>query len=115
MTITSIGTSRTAEIRSRERRYVYAMLIRVVCFVAATLLFHGPARWIAVAVAILMPWLAVVLANQPTVQESRFARFVPAAMHKTPRLERAVEPEVIDVDVELDDIQPADPVTRSRD
>ena len=106
VTITDIGTSRPAEIRARERRYVFYMLIRVVCFIAATLIFHGAARWIAIAVAIAMPWIAVVAANAPAaVRSSDYARFVPAAARGAHKLEKARDQRVIDVD--LDDIQPA--------
>jgi len=96
--ITSLATSRTAEIRERERRYVYVMLFRVVCFVAATLLFHGIARWIAVLLAVLLPWVAVVLANQPRVRAARHAQYQPPAPRETPGLGPAREPRVIDPD-----------------
>ena len=99
VTISDIGVSRPAEIRSRERRYVIAMLIRVVCFIAATLIFHGVARWLAIGVAIIMPWLAVVLANAPKVGTTAFAKFVPAAPRTARKLEKAREHQVIDVDV----------------
>jgi hypothetical protein len=104
VTISDIGTSRPAEIRDRERRYVFAMLIRVVCFIAATLLFTGVARWIAIGVAIAMPWIAVVFANAPAVRKTAFAKFVPAAPRTARKLDKAREHRVIDVD--LQDIHP---------
>ena len=77
--ITDLGASRTAEIRERERRYVIAMLFRAVCFVAATLIFHGAARWFAIGIAIVLPWIAVVLANVPKkVISVRHAAYEPA-------------------------------------
>jgi hypothetical protein len=97
--ISDIGSSRTAEIRSRERRYVYMMLVRVVCFIAATLVFHGPARWLAVAVAVLIPWLAVVLANAPTVKKVTTAVYQPKAARPMPTLEPGQEHRVIDPDL----------------
>ncbi len=106
VTISDIGQSRPAEIRARERRYVYYMLIRVVCFIAATLIFTGPARWIAIAVAIFMPWIAVVAANAPTaVKTGKMSRFVPSAPKGTKTLDKGREHRVIDVDVA--DIVPA--------
>ncbi len=97
--ITDLGSSRTAEIRDRERRYIIAMLFRAVCFVAATLLFHGAARWFAIGVAIMMPWLAVVLANAPKrVTAVRHAAFEPPAPRETPGLAPAREPRIIDPD-----------------
>jgi hypothetical protein len=97
--ITDLGSSRTAEIRERERRYVAAMLFRAVCFVAATLIFHGAARWFAIGVAILMPWLAVVLANAPKVRAvTRHAEFVPVVPREPSGLAPAREHQVIEPD-----------------
>ncbi len=96
--ITDLGSSRTAEIRERERRYVIAMLLRAVCFVAATLIFRGAARWFAIGVAIVLPWLAVVLANAPKVRAVRRAVFEPSAPRETPGLAPAREPRIIDPD-----------------
>lgn len=99
MLITNIGASRNAEIRSRERRYVITMLFRAVCFVAATLLFHGPARWLAIAVAVMLPWLAVLLANAPAkLKTSRHAAYEPPAPRETPGLKPGAEHTVIDPD-----------------
>lgn len=96
--ITELANSRTAEIRERERRYVIAMLFRAVCFIAATVLFHGAARWLAIGVAIFMPWFAVMLANTPRVRAARHAAFVPAAPREQPGLAPAREPRIIDPD-----------------
>jgi len=97
--ITNLGSSRTAEIKSRERRYVIAMVFRAVCFVAATVLFHGPARWFAIAVAIMMPWLAVVLANAPAkVKISRHAAYEPPKPRETLTIEPGREHTVIEPD-----------------
>jgi hypothetical protein len=97
--ISDIDSSRTAEIRTRERRYVITMVFRAVCFVAATLLFHGPARWLAVALAVMLPWLAVVLANAPAkLRPSRHAAYEPPAPRETKRLESGSEHTVIEPD-----------------
>jgi hypothetical protein len=96
--ITDLGASRTAEIRERERRYVITMLFRAVCFVAATLLFHGAARWFAIGVAIMLPWLAVVLANAPKRRPSEHAAYEPAVPREQPGLAAAREPRIIDQD-----------------
>lgn len=96
--ITDLASSRTAEIRERERRYVIVMLFRAGCFVAATLLFHGAARWIAIAVAIVTPWLAVVMANAPRARATRRAAFVPPAPREAPGLAPGREHRVIDPD-----------------
>ena len=75
------------------------MLFRVVCFVAATLIFHGPARWLAVAIAVMLPWLAVVLANAPAkVRETRQAKYEPPAPRESLSLEPGREHKVIEPD-----------------
>ena len=63
--ITSAAQSRREELRRRELRYVLTMSVRVVAFILAVILFHGVLRWIAVFLALVLPWLAVVIANAP--------------------------------------------------
>jgi hypothetical protein len=96
--ITDLGSSRTAEIRARERRYVITMLFRALCFIAAVLIFHGAARWFAVCVAMVLPWLAVVLANAPDSRKSEHAAYEPPAPRETPGLAPAREHRVIEHD-----------------
>lgn len=61
--ITSAATSRPEEIRSRERRYVISMLLRAVLFILAVVALRGWVRFAAVAAALVIPWVAVVIAN----------------------------------------------------
>lgn len=61
--ITTASSSRDAEISTRQRRYVVSMAIRTVCFLAAILVGPGWVRWVLVAAAVLLPYVAVVLAN----------------------------------------------------
>lgn len=61
--ITSAATSRPEEIRGRERRYVISMLFRAACFILAVVVFHGWLRFVAVAIALITPWIAVIVAN----------------------------------------------------
>jgi uncharacterized protein (DUF58 family) len=51
------------ERRARERRYLITMGIRVVAFIAAILLASGWIRVVAIALALVLPWVAVILAN----------------------------------------------------
>jgi predicted cation transporter len=53
------------EINQREVRYILTMALRVVLFIAAVVLFHGIVRWIAVVASLILPWIAVMFANQP--------------------------------------------------
>lgn len=61
--ITSASRSRQSDIHRRELRYLASMALRVVCFVLAVVAFHGWLRFVAVAVAVILPWVAVVAAN----------------------------------------------------
>lgn len=64
--VTEARRSKSDDIRYRERRYLIMMSIRVVCFVAAFLLFINHAGWltaIPAVGAIVIPYFAVVLAN----------------------------------------------------
>jgi hypothetical protein len=61
--ITSAADPRHVDIRRRESQYLVWMAIRVLCFVLAVLLFHSWARFAAIVVALVVPWVAVVVAN----------------------------------------------------
>jgi fatty acid desaturase len=61
--ITTASSSRDAEISMRQRRYVVSMAIRTACFLGAILVGPGWVRWVLVAAAVLLPYVAVVLAN----------------------------------------------------
>jgi hypothetical protein len=63
--VTTAGQSRREELRRREIRYVLTMSVRVVLFILAVTLFHGVLRWIATFLSLVLPWLAVVVANAP--------------------------------------------------
>lgn len=65
MVVTTAAQSRREELRRRELKYVLTMSVRVVCFILAATLFHGVLRWIAMFLALVLPWLAVVVANAP--------------------------------------------------
>ena len=46
----------------RQRRYLFSMIIRTVCFLL-TLVLPNPYRWITLAGAVFLPYIAVVIAN----------------------------------------------------
>lgn len=60
--ITSARFGHSVDIRQRQKRYLVSMLIRTVCFVSAVIT-TGPVRWVFVAAAIFLPYVAVVFAN----------------------------------------------------
>ena len=61
--ITSAPESPAADLAHRQRRYVISMLIRTLCFVAAIAVGEGWLRWVLVAGALVLPYVAVVMAN----------------------------------------------------
>jgi hypothetical protein len=64
--VTEARPSKSADIASRERRYLLLMGIRVGCFVIAVVLFVNGAGWltaIPAVGAIIIPYFAVVFAN----------------------------------------------------
>ncbi len=61
--ITTAPVSREADTAARQRRYLLSMAIRTLCFVGAVLIGPGWARWVLVAGAVFLPYVAVVMAN----------------------------------------------------
>lgn len=60
--ITSASESTDADLQRRKIKYMLSMAVRIVLFPAA-LILHGPLRWVALAVAVVIPAIAVVFAN----------------------------------------------------
>ncbi len=71
--ITTAATSRDEDIRGRQRRYLISMGIRTVCFVAAVIVGHGVVMWILILAALLLPYVAVVMANAASSKSDDFA------------------------------------------
>jgi len=64
--ITTAGTSRAQDIATRQKRYILSMSIRSVCFVGAVFAGLAHVNWlwpILIAAAIILPYIAVVMAN----------------------------------------------------
>lgn len=60
--ITSAPKSLKSDLAGRQRRYLVSMIIRTVCFLL-TVMLPSPYRWFALAGAMLLPYIAVVVAN----------------------------------------------------
>ena len=71
--ITTAAASREDDIRHRQRRYVISMGIRTVCFVAAVIVGHGWVMWVLIVAALLLPYVAVVMANAASSKGDDFA------------------------------------------
>ena len=61
--ITTAPESPGADMAHRQKRYMISMAFRTVFFVAAILVGAGWLRWVLVAGALLLPTIAVVMAN----------------------------------------------------
>ncbi|WP_329108522.1 DUF3099 domain-containing protein [Micromonospora sp. NBC_01699] len=77
--ITDASQSQQDQLHSRQVRYVVMMSIRVVCIVAGAVLVgvKAPLLWLWLPLCavgmVLVPWLAVLLANdRPPKEEHRF-------------------------------------------
>jgi hypothetical protein len=47
---------------ARQRKYLFSMIIRTVCFLL-TLVLPNPYRWYTLAGAVFLPYIAVIIAN----------------------------------------------------
>jgi hypothetical protein len=60
--ITSAPKRLSTDLAARQRRYLISMIIRTVCFLL-TVVLPSPYRWFALAGAMVLPYVAVVVAN----------------------------------------------------
>jgi len=61
--ITTAPPSRAEDTAARQRHYLVSMAIRTGCFVGAIVVGQGWLRWVLIAGAVILPYVAVVLAN----------------------------------------------------
>ncbi len=73
MRITTAAESRATDIRTRQRRYLFSMGLRTVCFVGAVLVGQGILMWVMIFAAVFLPYVAVVLANAVTSRDDGFS------------------------------------------
>jgi hypothetical protein len=72
--ITNVPDGMKVQQQNRSRRYMWSMGIRMLCFGAA-LITDGFLRWTLLAGSLVLPWVAVVLANAG--RENRLERDTP--------------------------------------
>ena len=75
--ITTASSGADADIASRQKRYIITMGVRTLCFVAVAVLaitHAGPAwlPWIFVVGAVVLPYVAVVMANAASTKSDGF-------------------------------------------
>lgn len=76
MRITTAATNRADDIATRQRRYLLSMSIRSLCFVGAVVAALAGLDWLwpfLIAGALILPYVAVVLANATTTKSDDFS------------------------------------------
>jgi DUF3099 family protein len=74
--ITSAAESRNADIAARQKRYLFSMSLRTLCFVGAIIASLAGIHWlwpILIVGALVLPYVAVVMANAATTKGDGFA------------------------------------------
>ena len=74
--ITSAASSRNVDIASRQKRYLLSMGLRTVCFVGAIVASLAGIHWlwpILIVAALVLPYVAVVMANATSRHSDGFA------------------------------------------
>ena len=61
--ITNAPSNRRDDLNRRRRRYLLSMSIRSLCFVGAVVVGSGPFLWVFLFGALILPYVAVVMAN----------------------------------------------------
>ncbi len=74
--VTTARRPHSEEVSGRARRYLISMGIRTACLVLAIFVLHGWLRAVAIVAALVLPWLAVVLANAGPVIGEEEPEFV---------------------------------------
>ena len=89
--VTTAPRSRAEEQAGRQRRYLISMGIRTLCFVGAVIA-DGWLRWVLVAAAVLLPYVAVVFANTEGRRDDGFLLDDPGASDRPTELPGARPP-----------------------
>jgi Flp pilus assembly protein TadB len=60
--ITGAAQAHSQDLDARIKRYLFSMALRTVC-VILVLVVHSPIRWVFAVLAVVLPYVAVVMAN----------------------------------------------------
>jgi uncharacterized membrane protein len=74
--VTSAQQPHSQEMSGRAQRYLISMAIRTVCLILAIFVATGVLRWIFVGLAVLLPYVAVILANAAPARDNEQPEFV---------------------------------------
>lgn len=70
--ITTAATNPADDIAARQRRYVVSMTIRTLCVIGAVAVGDIWLRWVLLAGAVFLPYVAVVMANAGDTRDDAF-------------------------------------------
>ena len=70
--ITTVSASRAEDIAARQKRYLLAMSFRTACFVAAIVVTITWVRVLLIVGALVLPYVAVVMANAGSSKSDGF-------------------------------------------
>ena len=98
--ITDAREASSHEMSSRVRHYTIAMAFRMACFLGMVVV-DGWLRWTLLALAVFLPYVAVLLANQAD-DRSTGSAIVPGAPEAAPQLAAAPFTDTIDGEVVSD-------------
>ncbi len=73
--ITTAAVSRQDDLRMRQRRYLLSMCLRTICFVGAIVAALNGVNWLwpfLIGAAIVLPYIAVVMANAAASRKDGF-------------------------------------------
>ena len=110
--ITEAHESHSSERDLRVRKYTISMTVRMVCFILA-FFFEGWIRWVMLAGAIVLPYIAVVIANGGADLTKReppaefYTGTEPEQLENKVQATGTEEPEVVTIDGTL--VEPAPP------
>ena len=85
--ITTAASSRNADIAARQKRYLFSMTLRSLCFVGAIIAALAGVSWlwpILIAGALVLPYIAVVMANAAMTKNDGFD--LPTGQYAAPEL-----------------------------
>jgi hypothetical protein len=70
--ITTAAPSKAEEIAARQRRYLFSMAVRTLCVIGAVVVGDWWLRWVLIAGAVFLPYVAVVMANAANSRDDAF-------------------------------------------
>ena len=90
--ITNAQRPASADLKSRQIRYGVTMAFRVACFISM-IWVPSPYRWVLLGAAVVLPYIAVIIANQAD-QRGQSGSFEPGAAEPGPAIARPQRPQL---------------------